>query len=110
MPYTLCGMEIIETAPFARCRDELFTEEQFRRFEEHLVLNPAAGTLIPGGAGLRKIRWLGSGRGKRGGVRVVYYFRSKTNRLFLIFGYRKSQCEDLTQAQIRGLARIIERL
>jgi hypothetical protein len=103
-------MEIIETAPFARRRDELFDDEQFREFEEHLVLNPVAGALIPGGAGLRKIRWSGSGRGKRGGVRVIYYFRSTTNRLFLIFGYRKNECEDLTQAQIRSLARIIEQL
>ncbi|MEN6576717.1 MAG: type II toxin-antitoxin system RelE/ParE family toxin [Phycisphaerales bacterium] len=59
---------------------------------------------------MRKIRWSGSGRGKRGGVRVIYFFRAKTNRLFLIFGYRKNECEDLTQAQIRSLARIIEQL
>jgi mRNA-degrading endonuclease RelE of RelBE toxin-antitoxin system len=103
-------MEIIETAPFARCRDGLFGDEQFRRFEEYLVLNPVAGILIPGGRGLRKIRWLGSGRGKRGGVRVIYYFRSETNRLFLIFGYRKNECEDLTRVQIKSLAQIIEQL
>ncbi len=103
-------MEIIETASFARCRDDLFDDEQFRMLEEHLVLHPAAGVLIPGGGGLRKIRWAGSGRGKRGGVRVIYYFRSKTDRLFLIFGYRKNECEDLTQAQIKSLAQIIERL
>ena len=103
-------MEIVETTPFARRRDDLFDDEQFREFEEHLVLHPTAGVLIPGGKGLRKIRWSGSGRGKRGGVRVIYYFRSKTNRLFLIFGYRKNECEDLTPAQIRSLAGIIERL
>jgi len=103
-------MEIIETAPFARRREELFDDEQFRAFEEHLVLHPAAGALIPGGSGLRKVRWSGSGRGKRGGVRVIYYFRSQTDRLFLIFGYRKNECEDLTPAQIKSLARIIEQL
>jgi len=103
-------MEIVETAPFARCREDLFDDEQFRRLEEHLVLNPAAGVLIPGGYGVRKIRWLGSGRGKRGGARVIYYYRSKTNRLFLIFGYRKNECEDLTPAQITNLAGIIEHL
>ena len=74
------------------------------------MLNPAAGALIPGGGGLRKIRRPGTGRGKRGGVRVIYYFRSRTNRLFLIFGYRKSECEDLTRAQIKSLAGIIEQL
>jgi len=45
MPYTHYEMEIIETAPFARCRDDLFDDEQFREFEEHLVLNPAGGAL-----------------------------------------------------------------
>jgi hypothetical protein len=103
-------MEIIETAPFARRRDELFNDDQFREFEEHLVLHPTAGALIPGGKGLRKIRWSGSGRGKRGGVRVIYYFRSKTDRLFLIFGYHKNECENLTQSQVKSLAEIIERL
>ncbi len=49
-------MEIVETAPFARRRDGLFDDEQFRELEEHLVLHPTAGTLIPGGGGLRKIR------------------------------------------------------
>jgi len=103
-------MEIVETAPFSRRRDDLFDDEQFREFEEHLALHPTAGALISGGNGLRKIRWSGSGRGKRGGVRVIYYFRSTTNRLFLLFGYRKNECENLTPAQIRSLAGIIERL
>lgn len=109
MPYT-DGMEIIETTPFARRRDELFDADQFQAFEQYLVLNPAAGSVIPGGAGLRKVRWSGSGRGKRGGVRVIYYFRSVTDRLFLIFAYRKNECEDLTKAQIKSLAAIIESL
>ena len=96
--------------PFARRRDELFDEDQFCAFEQHLALNPEAGSVIPGGHGLRKIRWLGSGRGKRGGVRVIYYFRSETNRLFLLFAYRKNECEDLTKAQVKRLAAIIELL
>jgi hypothetical protein len=103
-------MEIIETAPFAGRRDGLFDDEPFRKLEEHLVLNPKAGALMPGGGGLRKIRWSGSGRGKRGGVRVIYYFRWKTDRLFLIFGYRKNECEDLTPNEIKSLAKIIEQL
>jgi len=103
-----CDMEIIEATPFARRRDGLFDEDQFVAFEEHLVSDPTAGRMIPGGAGLRKIRW--SGRGKRGGVRAIYYFRSETNRLFLIFGYHKNECEDLTKAQIKSLAAIIKSL
>ena len=109
MPYNR-DMEIIETKPFARRRDDLFDEEQFREFGQYLTSNPMAGDVIPGGSGLRKIRWSGSGRGKRGGVRVIYYFRSKTNRLFLIVGYHKNECEDLTKAETKSLAGIIELL
>jgi len=109
MPY-IQGVEIVEAKPFARRRDKLFDEEQFREFGQHLASNPNAGSVIPGGAGLRKIRWSGSGRGKRGGVRVIYYFRSETNRLFLLFGYLKNECEDLTRAEIKSLGGIIELL
>ena len=63
-----------------------------------------------GGAGLRKVRWLASGHGKRGGIRVIYYFRVETDRLFLIYAYRKNECEDLTKAQIKNLAAIIDLL
>lgn len=103
-------MEIVETKPFARRRDTLFDEEQFREFGQYLVLNPTVGSVIPGGAGLRKIRWAGSGRGKRGGVRVIYYFRSETDRVFLLFGYRKNECENLTKAEIESLAVLIKLL
>jgi hypothetical protein len=103
-------MEIVEATPFARRRDELFDEDDFQAFGQYLVEHPTAGSVIPGGAGLRKVRWSGSGRGKRGGVRVIYCFRSATNRLFLIFAYRKNECEDLTKAQVKSLAGIIESL
>jgi len=109
MPYTL-DMEIIETRPFDRRRDELFGREQFQELQKHLVLDPLAGHVIPGGAGLRKIRWAGSGRGKRGGIRVIYFYRSWTNRLFLLVAYRKNECEDLTKSQIKDMARIIDKL
>jgi hypothetical protein len=104
------GTEIVETAPFARRRDALFDEDQFRALVQHLVSHPTAGSVIPGGAGLRKVRWLASGHGKRGGIRVIYYFRVETDRLFLIYAYRKNECEDLTKAQIKNLAAIIDLL
>jgi len=109
LPYSV-DMEIIEVKPFARRVGDLFDDDQYHEFQKHLVLHPEAGKVIAGGRGLRKVRWLGSGRGKRGGVRVIYYYRAQTSRLFLLVGYLKNECEDLTKDEIKSLAGIIERL
>ncbi len=72
------------------------------------MLNPAAGALIPGGHGLRKIRWLGSGRGKRGGVRVIYYWAVLQEQILMLLMYAKNERDDLTVEQLKVLRRIIE--
>lgn len=107
MPYSM-NMEIIETKVFEKLVDDLFTEDQYHELQKHLVLNSTAGDVIPGGAGLRKIRWQGSGRGKRGGARVIYYHRTITNRIYLLYGYLKNEQEDLTKSEIKQIAKLIE--
>ena len=64
-------MEIIETSIFTRRVSELLSNEAYRELQSELVIRPAAGAVIAGSGGLRKLRWAGSGRGKRGGVRVI---------------------------------------
>jgi len=66
-------MIIIETHIFTRKLKALLTDDEYRKLQNELVLRPDAGKIIPGSGGLRKLRWAGSGRGKRGGVRVIYY-------------------------------------
>ena len=66
-------MVIIETSVFTRQVQALLDDDDYRRLQTVLVLRPDAGVLIPGGGGLRKISWNIKGRGKRGGVRVIYY-------------------------------------
>lgn len=61
------------------------------------------------GGGLRKIRWAGSGRGKRGGLRVIYYWYVPGDTILLLFAYPKSEQSDLTPAQIQALNSIIDR-
>ena len=63
--------------------------------------------MVPGGAGLRKIRWGRSGRGKRGGLRILYYWDSAADRIYMIYVYEKSQTSDLTRAQLKELARVV---
>jgi mRNA-degrading endonuclease RelE of RelBE toxin-antitoxin system len=67
-------MIIVETSIFTRQVQVLLDDDDYRRLQTTLVLRPDAGDLIPGGGGLRKIRWGAKGRGKRGGVRTIYYW------------------------------------
>ncbi|MBX3132778.1 MAG: type II toxin-antitoxin system RelE/ParE family toxin [Gemmatimonadaceae bacterium] len=96
-------MHIIETAAFSRRAHDLLSDEEFRLLESALVRRPLAGVLIPGTHGLRKLRWALSGRGKRGGARVIYYVRTDAGRLYLLYIYAKNEREDLTLAELRDI-------
>lgn len=64
--------------------------------------------MIPGSGGLRKLRWAGSGRGKRGGLRVIYYWWVAKDRISMLLLYAKSEQDDLTSEQIRLLRKALE--
>lgn len=64
---------------------------------------------MPGGRGVRKMRWRASGRGKRGGLRIIYYWAVAEDTCYMLYVYTKSEREDLTQKQIRQLASAVDR-
>ncbi len=102
-----CGkgrMEIIETLLFTKRIADIFSDEEYRELQWTLIANPAVGLVIPGGHGLRKLRWTMAGSGKRGGVRIIYYLILKGEQIFLIFPYKKSEQDDLTKAQLKILS------
>ena len=101
-------MVIIETSIFTRQVLELLSDDEYRKLQVVLANRPNAGDLIKGSGGMRKIRWTIEGRGKRGGVRVIYYWAVKQERLLMLFIYPKSERGDLTPAQIKVLRNIIE--
>ena len=101
-------MIFVELTPFATFRERIWPDEDFAELQEFLALAPAAGTLIPGGGVLRKIRWLAQQRGKRGGARVIYYWNVRANCIYLVHGYTKSSRDDFTNRELstlRGLLR-----
>jgi hypothetical protein len=77
---------------------------------DYLALNPQAGDVMPGTGGVRKLRWRIRGRGKRGGARVIYYFRDLNMPLYLISVYKKSELSALTQAERNTLRKLVEEL
>lgn len=101
-------MEIVETSVFTRRILQLFSDEEYRLLQAALVVRPDMGKIIPGSGGLRKARWRIAGKGKRGGVRFIYYWAVEQERLLLLFLYPKSAQEDLTPAQVKVLRRIVE--
>jgi hypothetical protein len=103
-------MVFIETPTFAAEREDYLPDSIFRGLQQALADDPDAGDLIPGGKGLRKIRWLVPGRGKRGGARVIYFWRVAESQIMLIALYAKNVRTDLTPSQLRLLAKSVEAL
>lgn len=100
-------MRFVETPVFTASLRRLLDEEQYRALQLALVLRPEQGQLISGGGGLRKLRWGAEGRGKRGGVRTIYYWAVREDVCFMLFVYAKNEQGDLTPAQLRSFVRLV---
>jgi hypothetical protein len=102
------AMVIVETKVFTRRIRELLDDETYRALQTYLVRRPSAGAVIPSTGGLRKLRWAGSGRGTRGGIRIIYYWHLASSRLLMLFAFAKNERTDLTEDQKRSLRKILE--
>ncbi len=101
-------MRIIETPIFTKRVQEILTNEEYRLFQIKIIGDPKAGKIIQGSGGIRKIRWSASGRGKRGGSRILYYWYNEQNLLLMLFIFKKNEKDDLTIDQIKILKSIVE--
>jgi mRNA-degrading endonuclease RelE of RelBE toxin-antitoxin system len=98
----------VETSVFSGQLYEHLPDDDYRFLQTALTLRPAQGALIPGSGGLRKIRWTLRGKGKRGGLRVIYYWDAGEDVIYLLYLYSKSQQADLRPDQLKLLRRTIE--
>ena len=101
-------MVIIETPIFTKTIQSLMSEDDYRQLQSALVIRPDMGATIPGSGGLRKLRWRIPGRGKRGGVRVIYYWATSREEVWMLLAYAKAKKEDLSLQQLKLLRRIVE--
>lgn len=101
-------MIIIETSIFSRQVQALLSDEEYRQLQLALILQPDMGAVIPGSGGLRKARWSLAGRGKRSGVRTIYYWAVLDNQILMLLMYAKNEQDNLTREQLKVLRRIIE--
>ncbi len=93
-----------ETKAFTRDVNSLLSEESYFLLQNYLQENFLLGDVIPGGSGLRKIRWRIEGKGKRGGARIIYYFASEKGYIYLMAIYGKNQQADLDKSQLKRLS------
>ena len=100
-------MVFIETSIFTKEIQRLLPDESYRMLQSVLMLRPDAGSVIRGSGGLRKIRWNLPGSGKRGALRVIYFW-SPPDTIFMLFPYRKTDQEDLTSEQLKLLRKMVK--
>jgi hypothetical protein len=98
----------VETAVFTRQVKELLSDESYAGLQWFLATQPDAGDVIQGTGGLRKVRWVLHGRGKRGGVRVIYFHASRDQQIRMLLIYRKGVKDDLSAAEKRTLRELNE--
>ena len=103
-------MLFIETPIFTKLVTDLISDDEYRKIQLALVLRPEAGKIIPGSGGLRKIRWKSSGSGKRGGLRLIYFWDVPEDTIYMLIIYKKSNQEDLTPNQLKILRNLVKEL
>jgi len=100
-------MVIIETPVFTRRVLDILSDDEYKDLQIFLAANPAAGYIIPGSNGLRKLRWRIKGKGKRGGSRIIYYWVKPKDTLLMLFLFKKNEQSNLTADQLKKLKSII---
>lgn len=100
-------MRFVETPIFTKVITRLIDDERYRALQSALMLRPDQGPTISGAEGSRKLRWARTGAGKRGGIRVIYYWARSETAFYMLYAYAKNEQRDLTPTQARVLGRLI---
>ena len=104
------GFQFVEAPAFTRFRDDYLNDDEFAELQNYLAANPWAGDIVPGAGGILKLRWKDSrrGKGRRGGLRIVYYCFLSEREIWLLTLYDKDEAADLTKAERDQLRRALE--
>lgn len=102
---------VVETPQYLKEADRCMDTKSQKEFIDYIAKNPTAGDLIVGTGGVRKIRWTGdSNQGKRGGVRVIYYYYNNTMPIFLFTVYAKNEKDNLSKTERNELRTITKEI
>jgi len=98
----------VEASVFTKLLPEYLDDEAYRRLQAYLMNEPDAGALIRGSGGVRKVRWAARGKGKSGGVRVIYYWVTAEDQILMLTIYAKGEKEDLGAADLKRIVKLVE--
>lgn len=101
-------MVFIEAAPFTKYLQDYLNDDEYRELQSFLIEPPEAGDLIRGTGGLRKLRWSMDNKGKRGGIRVIYYWQVSEDQIYLFTLYAKNEISDLSSDEKKALKKMLE--
>lgn len=101
---------IVELPEFQRKSDKLLKDTERHSIINYLAAHPAAGDIIQGTGGIRKLRWAAQGKGKSGGVRVIYYYHNETMPLFILTVFGKGEKANLTKNERNVLSTFTSQL
>jgi hypothetical protein len=99
-------MTVAETPLFVRQAAAVWDDAEREAFVDFIAANPEAGDLIPETGGVRKVRWARAGTGKRGGVRVIYFYHDVSCPLYLLMVYAKARRENLTTGEKQAVRKL----
>ena len=103
-------MEFIETPVFTRQIHLLISDDEYAVLQRELSEDPQVGALVRGGGGIRKMRFALPGRGKSGGIRVIYYWLREDGQIYMLLAYPKSEKDNLTDRETAVLRELVKEL
>ena len=96
-------ISFVETKLFTRLVQEYLSDDDYSKLQQALLADPEAGAVIPGSGGVRKLRWGVAGRGKRGGIRVVYFLRTTQGQIWMLTLYAKNVAESIPASVLQQI-------
>ena len=101
-------MIFIETSKFTKLLSEYLSDDEYRMLQWHLQEKPDSGDIVRGSGGVRKVRWAPEGKGKSGGVRVIYYWKKSDHEIWMLTMYSKSEQASIPGHILKKIAEAIE--
>ncbi len=100
--------EFIEAPFFTKALDRYLDDDEYGELQSHLIKHPESGNVVPGSGGVRKLRWTAEGRGKRGGLRVVYFLRLAHGQIWMLTIYGKNVSENVPAHVLKSMKEVID--
>jgi hypothetical protein len=98
----------VETKLFTELVLDYLSDDEYAAMQQFLVVNPEAGDVIPASGGVRKLRWGVAGRGKRGGLRVIYFLRRRNDEVWMLTLYAKNVADNIPAKVLKKIKEEID--